>query len=169
MQGGRVVEETVDDRSFRKALGCFASGVTVVTTLDEAGNPAGLTVSSFSSVSLDPPLVLICLGKKTKDLEHYSKGYFAVHVLGERQRELSIRFAGGGAKNKWEGLSFKSGLGGTPLLSGGLATIECAVESAIESGDHVILVGRVERVSAQPSGQPLLYFKGGYFKLGAPE
>ena len=160
---------TVDDRSFRKVLGCFASGVTVVTTLTPEGRqPVGVTVSAFSSLSLDPPLVLFCLGNKTSSLESYRQsGHFAVNILAEGQRDLSIRFAGR-SEDKWAGVAWNAGASGVPLLSGCLANLECSLENIIEGGDHHIIVGRVQGLTYQEGGAPLLYFRGAYMNYGPP-
>ncbi|MGE5546569.1 MAG: flavin reductase family protein, partial [Solirubrobacterales bacterium] len=154
---------TVDQRSFRKALGCFATGVTVVTTLNpETKAPAGVTVSAFSSLSLEPPLVLFCLGSKTGSLDSYRRyGHFTVNILAENQRDLSIRFASR-AEDKWAGVAFEPGLAGVPLLSGCVANLECRLVNAIEGGDHVIMIGEVERLRSQEGGSPLIYLRGAY-------
>jgi len=154
---------TVDERSFRKALGCFASGVTVVTTLDPATRaPAGVTVSAFCSVSLEPPLVLVCLGERTADLDAFRGfGHFAVNILSEHQRDLSIRFASRSG-DKWAGVSWEGWDSGVPILSGCLANLECATVEARPCGDHVILVGRVVRLRHDAGGAPLLYGRGSY-------
>jgi flavin reductase (DIM6/NTAB) family NADH-FMN oxidoreductase RutF len=159
----------VDDRSFRKALGCFASGVTVVTTLDPANRqPIGVTVSAFSSLSLDPPQVLFCLGRKTTSLESFkSFGFFAINVLAESQRDLSIRFASR-SEDKWAGVDWTAGISGVPLVNGCLASLECSLASAVDGGDHVIFIGNVENLKHQEGGAPLLYFRGAYMNYGLP-
>lgn len=154
---------SVDSRTFRRALGCFASGVTVVTTLHpQGGKPAGVTVSAFSSLSLDPPLVLFCLGEKTSCLGAFLEhGHFAINILAENQRDVSIRFASRG-EDKWQGVAWEAGAGGVPVLPGCLATLECTLESALDGGDHKILIGRVVNLRYQEGGPPLLYFRGAY-------
>ncbi len=155
----------VDSRSFRKALGCFATGVTVVTTLNpESSLPVGVTVSAFSSLSLDPPLVLFCLGNRTSTLDSYRRSsHFAVNVLSETQRDLSIRFASR-AENKWAGIATETWASGVPILPGCLANLECAVVSVHDGGDHTIFVGRIERLRHQEAGSPLIYFRGSYLE-----
>lgn len=154
----------VDERSFRKALGCFATGVTVVTTADAEGQPVGLTVSSFSSLSLDPPLVLFCLDKRTRALEAFKSGHFAVHVLREDQRQLSIQFASR-QDDKWNSVDFSTNDYGIPVLSNCLARLECELHEMVEGGDHTIFVGKVHSLEHQTGGQPLLYFRGAYANL----
>lgn len=157
---------SVDDRSFRKALGCFATGVTVVTTLNpETRAPAGVTVSAFSSLSLDPPLVLFCLGNKTASLDSFrTYGHFAVNLLSESQRDVSTRFASR-AEDKWAGLEWDKGIAEIPVLRGCLATLECSLHATHDGGDHLIVVGKVENLRYQEGGQPLIYFRGGYMDL----
>lgn len=158
---------SVDQRAFRKALGCFATGVTVVTTLHpDSKMPAGVTVSAFSSLSLEPPLVLFCLGGKTSSIDSFkTNGHFAINVLAEGQRDLSIRFASR-SEDKWAGMKWESGLGGVPLLNGCLATLECKLVNTFEGGDHLIFVGEVQNLTHQEGGLPLVYFRGAYMDFG---
>lgn len=157
---------------FRRLLGRFASGVTVVTTSDPDGSPTGLTVSAFASVSLTPPLVLICIAHKAQSHPALlATRRFAVNILGADQEELSGRFAsapGGGAAEKFRGIPYRRGGGGLPLLDGALAHLECSVIDAHEAGDHTILVGQVEAGDAPEATEPgpLLYYRGGYRRLG---
>ena len=131
-----------DPRELRRALGRFATGVTVVTTRGPGGKPEGLTANSFSSVSLDPPLVLWSLACGAASLPAFVQaGWFAVHVLGSHQHGLSSHFATRTA-DKFAGLGFTDGLGGCPLLAGSLARFECSVHSRVDAGDHVIFLGR---------------------------
>ncbi|MFN3075621.1 MAG: flavin reductase family protein [Alphaproteobacteria bacterium] len=155
----------VDSHSFRNALGCFASGVTVVTAVTKSGEPVGVTVSAFSSLSLNPPLVLVCLDKNTSNLEAYRAGAFAVNLLTESQKEISIRFATRPG-NRWDNTEHVMGEGGCPLLTGCLANLECTLEATHEAGDHVIIVGRVRELRYAAGGQPLLYFRSAYAGLG---
>lgn len=158
---------SVDQRSFRKALGCFATGVTVVTTLHpETEALAGVTVSAFSSLSLDPPLVLFCLGLKNSNIEAYkTSGRFAINVLSENQRDLSIRFASR-SEDKWAAVKWEPGIAGVPLLQGCIATLECKLVDAIEGGDHMIFIGEVENLNHQEGGSPLIYLRGAYLDYG---
>lgn len=160
---------SLDQRSFRKALGCFATGVTVVTTLHpDTRAPAGVTVSAFSSLSLEPPLVLFCLGLKTASLASFrTYGHFAINILSETQRDLSIRFASR-SENKWAGVTWDAGASGVPLLPGCIATLECRLVNTLEGGDHLICIGEVERLTHQEGGSPLVYFRGAYMDYGPP-
>lgn len=156
---------SVDPTTFREALGRFATGVTVVTAVDALGLPVGMTVSAFSSLSLEPPLILVCIGREAKSLEAISGApWFAVNILAEGQKGLSYRFAAK-AGDKFEGLDWQPGEGGSPLLAGCIAILECRHHRLFEGGDHVILTGRVERVRTA-EGDPLLYFRGAYAEKG---
>jgi flavin reductase (DIM6/NTAB) family NADH-FMN oxidoreductase RutF len=149
---------------FRTALRCFAAGVTVVTTRDREGCPSGLTASAFTSVSLDPPLVLVCVDHAaTAHPAFRTHGWFAVNVLCREQEALSRRFALSGG-DKFQGVPWHEGRTGLPLLDGALATIECQLVEGHEAGDHTIFIGRVEAVSVG-GGRPLVYFHGAYHGL----
>jgi flavin reductase (DIM6/NTAB) family NADH-FMN oxidoreductase RutF len=151
---------------FRTALRSFAAGVTVVTTRDREGRPSGLTASAFTSVSLDPPLVLICVDHAaTAHPDLRERGWFAVNVLRREQEALSRRFAVSGG-DKFHGVACHEGQTGLPLLDGALATLECRVVEAHEAGDHTIFIGQVETASVT-GGRPLVYFHGGYHTLTA--
>lgn len=160
---------SVDPRSFRKTLGCFASGVTVVTTLTPGTRePVGVTVSAFSSLSLDPPLVLFCLGNSTSSIDAFRTfGHFAVNILSEHQKDLSIRFASRSG-DKWQGVARSEGANGVPVLGGCLATLECDLHQAIDGGDHQIFIGKVVKLRHQEGGSPLVYFRGSYMDPAAP-
>jgi len=156
---------SVDSREFRRTLAQFASGVTVVTTRDATGRPHGLTASSFCSVSLDPPLVLVCLDNRLEARRAVAEvGHFAVSVLAETQESLSRQFATGGP-DKFAGVELSSGESGAPLVAGALAHIECRLKDAHVAGDHTIFVGIVERASVG-AGRPLLYHGSAYHRLG---
>jgi len=160
---------TVDQRSFRAALGAFATGVAVAAAPGRGGPAAGVTVNSFTSVSLDPPLVLFCLDRSAQSLEAFEGAdHFAVSVLAEDQRELSVRFASQ-APDRFDGVRTTPGLGGAPVLEGCLAAVECRRHALHDGGDHVILVGLVERVRHAAGGRPLLYFRGRYARLGSED
>lgn len=154
----------VDAASFRRAMGQFATGVTVLTTRDASGQPLGLTVSAFCSVSLVPPLVLVCIDHRSEANGGLREsGRFALSVLGEQQEAVSRRFAAPGAL-KLEGFSFMEGAEGLPLVPGALAHLECRVRSFHDEGDHAVWVGEVRRAAAHP-GRPLLHHAGGYRRL----
>ncbi len=151
----------VDPASFRRALGQFASGVTVVTTRDASGRPHGLTVSAFCSVSLRPPLVLVCIDRRSEaNAGMRESGLFAVSVLAEGQEDVSRRFAAHG-RAKVQDFPFVEGGHGLPLVPGALAHLECRVRSAHDEGDHTVWVGEVRGLAAQP-GPPLLHHAGAY-------
>jgi flavin reductase (DIM6/NTAB) family NADH-FMN oxidoreductase RutF len=151
----------VDRLGFRAALGRFVTGVTVVTALDAAGKPVGLTVNSFNSVSLDPPLVLWSIDRRGSFFDAFAQApRFAVNVLGVAQKELARRFAGNPA-GRFDGVACEPGLAGIPLIADCIAWFECSTRQRVDGGDHLILVGLVERF-AQGPGQELLYFAGTY-------
>ena len=163
---------TFDSFDFRRALGSFATGVTVVTARDAAGAHRGLTVNSFSSVSLEPPLILFCLAVSTLlwcNLQSFESlceaERFAVNVLRAEQHELSVRFATA-AIDKWDGIPYDLWAGDLPVLRGCLANLACRRENLYEGGDHVIVVGRVERLHTAGEGEPLVYFKSNYRSIG---
>ena len=146
----------------REALGCFVTGVTVITTRDGAGEPQGLTANSFSSVSLEPPLVLFSLARTADCFAAFeSANAFLVNVLRADQEELSGRFATKDA-DKWSGVEWRPGHGGCPLLDGAVATFECRVAARHEGGDHVIYVGEVVGFTHEPESDPLAFFRGRY-------
>lgn len=155
---------SVTNEEFRAALGRFASGVTVVTSRDAAGVDHGITVSAFSSVSLDPPLVLICI-EKTAGSHHVfiESKRFAVNILTAAQQDVSDRFAFR-LEDKFEGIGLTRGEGGVPLISDCLAHIECSVVNEFEGGDHTIFVGRIENIRTT-DGEPLIYWIGRYREI----
>lgn len=150
-------------RDFRATLGMFATGVTIVTARNDQGEPVGLTASSFNSVSLDPPLVLWSLGKAAGSMAVFSNGrHYAINVLAADQQALAERFAARGV-DRWAGVAFTDGAGGTPLLDGCVATFECFNRSQYTEGDHVIFVGEVERCARRADASPLLYHGGRFY------
>ena len=151
----------IDPAALRTALGQYATGVAVVTTLDADGRPTGLTVNSFASVSLDPPLVLWSLALTSACLPAFRAcGHFVVNVLAADQVEISNRFAKTG-HDKFADLSWTPGLGGAPLLEGCCAFFECSNEARHAGGDHLIFIGRVEHFGRHHK-QPLLFHGGRY-------
>lgn len=152
---------SVEPRALRDAMGCFATAVTVVTTLKD-GVAIGVTVNSFNSVSLDPPLVLFSLAHDATALQAIRESdRFAVNVLGEDQQDFSQRFATSGI-DALEDVPNCPGPTGCALIEGAIAHFDCRLEQAIEAGDHTILIGRVEAVTHQMSGEPLMYYRGQY-------
>jgi len=158
----------VSEASFRNALARFASGVTVVTGVSPTNGLAGVTATAFSSVSLDPPLVLVCLGKETVCLNAFTEGaHFTVNILSSGQKDLSDTFARR-SKDKFAGVDYRLGENGCPQLSGCLAVLECARDEVYEGGDHWVILGRVDKVDAVSPGDPLIHFCGAYRDIGGP-
>lgn len=154
-----------DQRTLRDALGSFATGVTVVTCVDDSGNPFGLTVNSFTSVSLDPPLLLVCIAKEARcALALANAPHFAVNVLQTGQQPASIRFSTRD-EDRFGTTPWSTGETGAPLLMDSLAIFECERQAVHEGGDHDLLVGQVLRASFDPNMDPLLYFRGKYRRL----
>lgn len=155
---------SIDPQELRRVLGHFATGVTIITTRDKDGAPFGLTANAFTSLSLNPPLVVVCVDKTAQcyGCFHESK-VFAVNFLSEDQEELSRRFA---TKNsaKFAGLEWYEGSNGAALIEGAMGHIECRIVQTHDGGDHTIMVGEI--VSASASGdRPLIFFKGKYQRL----
>jgi flavin reductase (DIM6/NTAB) family NADH-FMN oxidoreductase RutF len=156
---------SVSPDEFRRTLGSFASGVTVMTALGDDSRPVGVTVSAFSSLSLDPPLVLFCLDKRTAALAPFTEGHhFVVNILADDQRALSDTFAAP-ETDRFAGVAFETWESGCPVLPGAMANLECRREAVHEGGDHLIIVGRVERVAWHEGRCPLVYAQGAYRQL----
>lgn len=154
----------IDPSAFRATLGRFASGITVITARDADGVDVGMTVSAFSSLSLDPPLVLVCIDRAASVgpvLETVES--FGVNVLSDEQEAISRRFAERDV-DRFNGVAYTRGHSGVPLLDGALAQLECRVTERHPGGDHTILIGAVESVEIH-EGNPLLYYRGGYRRL----
>jgi len=157
-----------DSASYRRTCAKFATGITVVTTLDSHGHPHGMTVNSFTSVSLEPPLVLVSIDLRNSILGHFiSTSWFGINVLAEHQEHLSRRFSST-AENRFLDVNWRAGISGTPLLDGVLAQFECAVVQTFEAGDHTILVGEV-RGAVCHEGKPLVFFDSKYRSLADRE
>lgn len=156
----------VDEKLFRQACGCFATGVTVVTGRLDDGAPIGVTVNSFSSVSLDPPLVLFSLDKNALSFDAFSMTkYFAFNILNEDQKHFSNNFATQ-SPDKFKDIDYYKSENGVPLLKDGLGVIECQMHAVHEGGDHQIIVGEVINITCTSGGKnPLLYYKGAYAAL----
>ena len=151
--------KTFDTTSFRKALGNFATGVTIITARAEDGSLAGVTANSFSSVSLEPPLVLWSLDRSSPSLTTMEKAsHFCVNVLSEHQEDLCMRFAKS-SDDKFIGIDYEEALGGATIFEGCLALFECRNIIHHDGGDHVIIVGEVERFKVY-EGKPLIFFRG---------
>ena len=154
-----------DPRTLRDALGCFATGVTVATCLNPEGQPAGLTVNSFTSVSLDPPLLLVCIAKAAASAPALTQAsHFAINVLQTGQQPASIRFSTRD-QDRFGATPWSRGEAGAPILKDSLGVFECERYAVYDGGDHRILVGRVMKASFDASLDPLLYFRGRYRRL----
>ncbi len=154
---------------FRKAMGCFATGVTIIT-LDLEGEVLGMTANAFASVSLDPPLLLVCVDHSARTHAHmHTKKRFGVNILAEHQREISEYYAlpvhTHERAEEEAGARFDRTPQGTPILHGALAYLECRLQSAEEAGDHTIFIAQVEDVVVR-QGEPLLFFRGSYREIG---
>jgi flavin reductase (DIM6/NTAB) family NADH-FMN oxidoreductase RutF len=152
------------ERQFRLACGRYSTGIVIATVLDSEGEPHGITINSFTSVSLAPPLILLCLDHKTRVLEHFQPGkHFGINVLNEFQREISDHFASH-KRERFNGVEWKPGGTGVPMLPHGLAFLECRVRNSVPAGDHDIVIGEVLEARVE-EGKPLIYFAGSYRKL----
>jgi 3-hydroxy-9,10-secoandrosta-1,3,5(10)-triene-9,17-dione monooxygenase reductase component len=160
----------VSPAELREAMGHFATGVTVITSIDSAGAPVGTTANAVTSLSLEPPLVLVCFDLKSSTLtaiRHH--GAFAVNVLGQRQHQLSANFAKRGLSAVWDGVRHQRGPTGSPRIADVIAVIECTVEHAFPGGDHEIVIGRVRHVETSGEGAtPLLFWRGKYAAIDGP-
>ena len=155
----------IDPDTFRSVLGRFASGVTVVTVRDADGRDHGMTVSAFCSVSLVPPLILVCVEHTASSHSVLlDESHFAVNVLAAHQEPISRRFAGVDEATRFDGVGYSRGLTGAALLDDALAHIECRRISQHPAGDHTVVIGEVEAGVAH-SDSPLLYYRGGYTQL----
>jgi flavin reductase (DIM6/NTAB) family NADH-FMN oxidoreductase RutF len=154
---------TVSDVEFKSVMGRFPTGVTVVTTCDD-DQPAGLTVNAFASISLDPPLVMVSIDKRSHlhDLVKRA-GFFAANILGADQQELSRRFAGqtGDRNDRFHQTAYHTGKTGAPILDDAIAHVECRIVEAYPAGDHTIFLGQVEALGAS-AGEPLVYHRARY-------
>lgn len=151
----------IDKQEFRRVLGHFAAGVTIVTTIGDDGKPYGLTATAFTSVSLEPPLVLVCVDKRSDSHPHFhTSRVFAVNFLARDHEHLSQRFAVSGG-DKFCDVETRTGTTGAPVLADVLGHLECRTVDVIDAGDHTIFIGQVEAADAR-EGEPLLYFRGAY-------
>lgn len=156
-----------DAREFRNALGTFPTGVAVVTTRAPSGAFVGLTINSFSSLSLEPPLVLWALQLASPSLGAFDRArHFAVNILAEEQVELSRRFASQ-VPNKFSDLEVHAGLEGLPLIAGCAARLECRAAARHNGGDHVLFIGQVERFEYDARKRPLVFYAGRYHAAGS--
>jgi len=155
----------VDPRHFRHVLGSYPTGVSVITSVSTAGERCGLAVGTFTAISLDPPLVGFMPDKRSTSWRKIEKtGAFCVNILAAAQLEMCQRFASRGG-DKFEGMSHGHSPGGLPLLDDVLAWVECGIESVVELGDHMLVVGSVRAMERNEDGAPLLFYRGGYHTL----
>ena len=156
---------TIDTKELRFAFGNFATGITIVTSLDADGEPLGITANSFSSVSLDPPLVLFSVDRGAYSLEAFQiSRRFAINILSTDQEDMSNRFAKASV-DKWSGVDFETWETGCPILTGSLASFDCRTWQTYDGGDPVIFVGEVEQMSLNTDLEPLLFFRGRYDRV----
>ncbi|MEO5844213.1 MAG: flavin reductase family protein [Caldimonas sp.] len=159
----RAAPPTFAADEFRDALATFATGVTIVTALTAEGGPIGLTANSFNSVSIDPPLVLWSLSRQAGSMPAFARGsHYAINILAADQRALAERFASKDVA-RFDGVAYRRGASGVPLLEGAAAAFECFNRSRYEEGDHVIFVGEVESCGRRAGASPLLFHGGRYF------
>ncbi len=152
----------MDPIQYRQALGCFATGITVISAPGPGGTPIGLTANSFNSVSIDPPLVLFSLNRRSYSLQAFlASETFAVNILRDDQQELCHRFAQA-SEDKWSNVGYDIWDTGCPILHDALAKFECRIRHTYEGGDHIIFVGEVMRFEYDPNGRPLVHWHGKY-------
>lgn len=155
-----------DQKEFRRALGSFPTGVAIITTRDSEGAPSGLTCNSFSSVSLDPPLVLWSLRKASKSIDIFRAAKsFVINVLAEDQDHLSARFATSSITHKFETVAWSTGYDNMPLIDDCVARFQCSVFAQHDAGDHIIFIGKVEEFEVVREDDPLVFYKGAYMML----
>lgn len=156
---------SIEKNELRRVMGHFATGVTVITTLNGAGQLHGLTANAFTSVSLVPPLLLICVDKKAESYSSFEESkVFTVNILKDDQEALSRRFAVSGGE-KFQGVAYRIGANGAPILEGVLGWLECKVAASFDGGDHTIYLGEIQEAETR-EGKPLLFFRGGYREMG---
>lgn len=158
--------EPISAEAFRRACSQFATGVAIASVIDHTGTPHGITVNSFTSVSLAPPLVLICIDYRAAILTPMMEArHYGLSILRADQMDLSSRFATR-PDDRFEGVSWRAGTSGVPLIDGALAQIECAVRQTLDGGDHTIFLSEVIAAEVQ-EGTPLLYFNSAYRNIGS--
>lgn len=156
----------IETTQLRQLLGCFPTGVAVITTRDADGHPVGLTCNSFSSVSLDPPLVLFSLRKASSLLDAFLQApCFAINILSQRQDALSGRFASSKINDKFEGIGWCEGVLKVPVIDDCLASFECSAYACHEAGDHWVFIGEVKHMGSGSADQALVFYKGAYMVL----
>jgi flavin reductase (DIM6/NTAB) family NADH-FMN oxidoreductase RutF len=155
----------IEKNQLRQVMGHFATGVTIITTFNKDGQMHGLTANAFTSVSLEPPLLLISVDKKAESWPAFEESkVFTVNILADEQEALSRKFAVSGG-NKFEGVAYRRGANGAAILDGTLAHIECTLYAAYEGGDHSIYLGEIQEAEVR-EGKPLVFYRGGYRAIG---
>lgn len=163
-QPAREIVVTPDDRRFRDVLGRFATGVTIITATDD-GEPVGMSANAFTSLSLDPPLVLFCVTHSSTTWPRIERaGKFAINILGEHHEELSQLFALKGA-DRFGSTPWRNGVSGSPVLDDAIAYVDCELEALYPGGDHTIVVGKVVDLDLRDDGRPLIFYQGSYARL----
>jgi flavin reductase (DIM6/NTAB) family NADH-FMN oxidoreductase RutF len=160
-------DNAITSEQFRRACGLWATGVSIVTTTDAAGRPYGLTMNAVTSLSLQPPMFVVCVDNGSDTLKPMCESrVFCVNVLTSAQQELSNRFARKGGE-KFAGVDYSIGSTGAPVLAGALVSVECAVSAIVPGGDHQIVCGEVHRIVVNESAaaEPLLYYCGRYGRV----
>jgi flavin reductase (DIM6/NTAB) family NADH-FMN oxidoreductase RutF len=155
----------IGKNELRTVMGHFGTGVTIITTFNNAGDLHGLTANAFSSLSLVPPLCLICVDKKAESYSSFEESkVFTVNILRDDQEQLSRKFAVSGG-DKFTGVAYRRGGNGAPILEGVIAWLECKLIAGHDGGDHTIYIGEIEEAEIR-DGKPLMFFRGGYRALG---
>lgn len=161
-----MTSKNVSEDSFKQAMGRFPSGVTIVTTVDDSGNKSGFTASAFSSLSLSPPLILVCLACNADCFDTFNKQHkFAVNIIGDDHQALAFKFATKGC-DKFDGGEFAQGTSGLPILSNSPVSLECKTENIYSGGDHIILVGQVKYLNLN-GNTPSVWYEGKFHKLNS--
>lgn len=165
-----MMSTPINPKEFRRSLGQFATGVVIVTSKDVTGNPVGLTINSFSSVSMEPPLILFSLAKSSFNLKNFEQAKsYVINVLSHKQQSISDQFAKASV-DKWQGVTYRDGEFGAPILDDAIAHFECTPYTQCDGGDHVIFIARVEKHQAvMEEQQPLIFFKGKYHLIQSVE
>lgn len=160
-----MLSHAVTPGALRDAMGHFATGVTVITALDSSGRPVGTTANAVTSLSLDPPLILVCFARESLTLAHvHDHGAFAVNVLAAHHRDASSAFARRGNADAWGLVDHRPGHTGSPRVHDAVAVLDCTVDDRLAGGDHEIVIGRVVDVETA-GGSPLIYHRGAYASL----
>ena len=155
----------IEKNQLRQVMGHFATGVTIITTFNKDGQMHGLTANAFTSVSLEPPLLLISVDKKAESYPAFEESkVFTINILADEQESLSRKFAVSGG-NKFEGVAYRKGGNGAAILEGTLAHIECTLYAVYEGGDHTLYLGEIQEAEVR-EGKPLVFYRGGYRAIG---